>query len=139
MAAGAAALIFADKSAQAQEAVTINGFWWKEQDALAKYGYVVGYVDATTQAFAVMPAIQQEAKMKQTPELQGLLEANFDYNNIAFGQFVDGMNKFYDDFRNMRINVRDAMNYVKNEVKGVDPAKQETTLLLLRKWAAKEN
>ena len=135
---GAAAVIMGDNPASAQESVTINGFWWEEQNALAKYGYVVGYVDASTQAFSVLPAIQQESKIQQTTELQGLWKTNFDYSNIAFGQFVEGVDKFYEDFRNKRISVRDAMNYVKEEVQGIDPAKLETTLLTLRKWATKD-
>ncbi len=134
--AGSAAVIAQGTSASAQDAVVLNGFWGEEQDSLTRYGYVVGFVDSATHAFDILPAMQQEAKTRQTTELQAVSRANFDFNNIAFGQLVEGMTKFYEDFRNKRIKTQDAMNCVKGEIQGTDPAKLERNVLLLRKWAA---
>lgn len=55
-------------------------------------------------------------------------------SNITAGQVLDGLDDFYKDYRNARILVRDAIEYVFMEAGGQDGSK---LLILLRQQAAK--
>ena len=43
---------------------------------------------------------------------------SFDFESITVGQFLDGMNAFYKDFRNLQVPLTMAMRLVRDEVRG---------------------
>jgi hypothetical protein len=136
LAAGATLSSFAPKSTFAETDNVHDGFWWLEQSTVAKFGYISGYLDASDQALGIIPALSQAAKIPQTTEFSKLLTTNLDFSNIAYGQFIEGLDKFFGDFRNKRIQVRDAISYVRSEVRGVDNKTLERNLSILRKSAS---
>ena len=54
--------------------------------------------------------------------------ACFDFGNIPFGQLMDSVDEFYKDFRNKRVDIADAMTYVRDKLKGKSPAALERQL-----------
>ena len=44
-----------------------------------------------------------------------LSNTEFDYDAIAFGQFVDGMDVFFKDYRNKQLEVGWAIQYVRDQ------------------------
>ena len=62
------------------------------------------------------------------PRLRTPSVACFDFGNIPFGQLMDGVDEFYKDFRNKRVDIADAMTYVRDKLKGKSPAVLEQQL-----------
>ena len=62
-----------------------------------------------------------------------------DFSGIAHGQLVDGLNEFFEDYRNKRIHVADALMYVKNEIKGVSAELQKRNLQIMREVATRDD
>jgi hypothetical protein len=44
-----------------------------------------------------------------------LSNTEFDYDGIAFGQFVDGMDVFFKDYRNKQLEVGWAIQYLRDQ------------------------
>ena len=101
-------------------------------------GFVNGFVTMAAKALVLFPEFLHEAGLRQNTKFAELAKANFDFNDIAYGQYIEGLEKFYKDFRNKRIQVEDAMYYVRDDVRGLDPQKLESQILALRKYAASE-
>ena len=57
---------------------------------------------------------------------------SFDYDGVSMGQFVDGVDVFYKDFRNKNLEVGFALTYVRDQVKGKTPAELEKELTEFR-------
>ena len=58
-------------------------------------------------------------------------------SNVTNGQLVDGLDKFYSDFRNRRIKVNDAVWLVLNQVAGEPEAEMEKMIENWRKNTVK--
>jgi hypothetical protein len=59
-----------------------------------------------------------------------------DYASIKNEQIIQGLDSFYKDFRNINVQVEDAMGYVKDELSGKSDADLAAELQTLRKNAA---
>lgn len=55
-----------------------------------------------------------------------------DYSDVRFGQLADGLDEFYKDFRNKGIDVKFAIGYVRDELKGKPANELEQELTRLR-------
>jgi hypothetical protein len=62
------------------------------------------------------------------PCLRTQSAACFDFGNIPFGQLMHGVDEFYKDFRNKRVDIADAMTDVRGKLKGKSPAALERQL-----------
>jgi hypothetical protein len=62
--------------------------------------------------------------------------ACFDFGNIPFGQLMDGVREFYEDFRNKHVDIADAMTYVRDKLKGKSPAALERRVKELQSASA---
>ena len=138
-------LIGVSSATFAQGARTVeDGPWWKSLTPAFKLGYVSGYARGTELAnvanTAGCLALWSESKVIKTAytfEQWKLLclPAN-DFDGVKMGQFLDGVDSFYSDFRNQKIEFGSAIEYVRDEIKGKPPAELEADLAHLRKCYA---
>lgn len=61
---------------------------------------------------------------------------DFDYDGIAMGQIVQGVDAFYGDFRNKQLGLTLAMEYVRDEIKGKSPEELESKVINWRRCSA---
>jgi len=121
------AFAFAGKSNLARD-----GYWWSVSTPSFKLGFVSGYVVA-----------KDEAGVKEMAQCAGFVDMlkdkypgqnlfqklcteptnGADFDGITMGQFVDGVDEFYKDFRNKQLDVSWALQYVRDQVRG-KPAKE---------------
>jgi hypothetical protein len=97
-------------SATAQKAPTHSGAWWKEKSQVFKEGFVGGYKSGA-----------HHAAGKDTP-----------LSKFGAMELVDGVNKFYGDFRNRNIRIDDALEFVADQLAGVPDDKLNAEILKLR-------
>jgi len=105
-----------------------DGYWWASNSESFRLGFITGYATAMTfvggdlafsciaaKSGGILPENPSEGVLKacsETPE-----SVTLDYGHIRMGQFVDGMDQFYKDFRNSNINIKFAMLYVRDELR----------------------
>lgn len=107
-----------------------DGYWWLESNPSFRLGFVSGYVVAMDEAgvkeFAQCAGLADMLKDRfpgqNVVQKLCLDEKNADFDGITMGQFVDGVDEFYKDFRNKQLGVSWALQYVRDQVKG-KPAK----------------
>jgi hypothetical protein len=58
-----------------------------------------------------------------------------DFSEMHLGQFMEGLNSFYKDYRNLTIHSDDALSYVRDQIAGKSPESLEIKLSALRKLA----
>jgi hypothetical protein len=89
-----------------------DGDFWVPKSKDLKILYVVGFVDGRNDG------INDAAKALGTdiynPKISKLA------SNVTVGQIVDGLDEFYKDWRNRKILLRHAMEYVQDEAQGKD-------------------
>jgi hypothetical protein len=102
-----------------------NAYWWSASSPSFKLGYVYGYASAMDQAAIIemgrCAGFVDMVKDKYPGQnvFQKLCTTDaFDFDGIAMGQFVDGVDVFYKDFRNKQLEVDFALQYVRDEIKG---------------------
>lgn len=91
-----------------------NGLWWQNKSSTFKEGFLGGYKLGTEHS-AGHPT---------------------DLNKFPSGELLEGMDHFYDDFRNRSILFDDALHYVEDQLRGQPDDKLNTELLHLRQAAA---
>jgi hypothetical protein len=104
----------------------IDGEFWTTKNKDLKAVYLLGFMDGRNEG-----ANEASAALGTTildPRLAKLA------SNISVGQMLDGLDDFYKDYRNARIPVRHAFEYVFMEAGGQDGSK---LLIFLRQQAAK--
>lgn len=101
-----------------------DGNWWRQQTQIVKLVYVVGFFDGMElgNKFSYW-------KFTKDDEFLGKVMASYsEYNqkyfsNVTSGQIVDGLNELYNDFKNRRILVHDAVWLVANGIAGTPEGK----------------
>jgi hypothetical protein len=94
-----------------------DGTWWNELNRSTKAGYVAGFIDGAITACEHEDVRQACAKSK----VLMLYTGAYGPQNFTNGQIVDGLDHFYQDYRNRSINMRAATFYVLLELQGADP------------------
>jgi hypothetical protein len=102
--------------AHAAENVKHDGSWWKEKSGIFKEAFIVGYEEGLAQS--------------KSPAHYA------DWGTDRTRQIVEGLNVFYDDFRNLKIHVDDAMPYVLSQLSGKTDNDLVPELQRLRSTAA---
>jgi len=109
---------------------THNGYWWNENSASYKLGYVNGYasamVDFSNATFFGCLARKHGGKApEKMPPREEMEACNadptmavYDFGELRVGQVVEGVDEFYKDFRNKTIHINLALAYVKDQLKG---------------------
>jgi hypothetical protein len=65
-----------------------------------------------------------------------LSHTEFDYDGISFGQYVDGMDAFFKDYRNKQLEVDWAIECVRDEVKGRSARELDAKVVMWRRCSA---
>jgi hypothetical protein len=125
----------------------LDGSWWNRLDRSFKLGYVSGFAQGHERAaMAHITACMgiwmfgEPVKTAYTREQwQKLCFPTSDFDGVRMGQFLDGVDSFYRDYRNQKIDISSAMEYVRDEIKGKPQAELDDSLSKLRKVAAGEN
>jgi hypothetical protein len=91
-----------------------NGLWWQSKAKLFRDGFITGYKSGSMHD-AGHP---------------------LDLNQFPAVELIDGLDKFYNDFRNRNILVDDALNYVQDQLRGVPDDKLNVEILKMRAAAA---
>lgn len=125
-----------------------NGYWWESQPRAFKLGWVNGYAQAMdfagSQALVECALNMQfyQAKFPNVSEKElyekmcGNAGKDYDYHGIAFGQYVDGIDTFYADFRNKQLEVGWAIEYVRDQIRGKPAQELEAEVAAWRRCAA---
>jgi hypothetical protein len=130
-----------------QQPQQFSGYWWANMNPSFKLGWASGYAKAMDSAGSIqmvtcaanMPMYQKQfpnADPKVLMEKLCLSDKQFDYDGITMGQFVDGIDAFYRDFRNKQLEIGWAIEYVRDEIKGKPASELDTEINLWRRCAA---
>src|SRR5882762_8931768 len=99
-----------------------DGNWWNDQPPATKLGYMIGFFDGMTlgNKFSYWKFIKDE-KQQNCLTQTGASYTEFSEKFLAHvtnGQLVDGLDIFYKDFRNRRIEADNAVWLVLNSIAG---------------------
>jgi hypothetical protein len=131
----------------AADKTDLDGYSWDKFDASFKLGWVSGYARAMDLAGIMrMPTCASNMPMyvKEFPNTDPkvvfqkmcLSDTQFDYDGISMGQFVDGMNAFYKDYRNKQLGVVWAIQYARDAIKGEPSQELDAEVASWRRCAA---
>lgn len=140
----------------AQAQVRFDGNWWEglsKDDSvvtlLVKEAYVSGLVDGRgTLKILIRPYLVYEdsvasvATKHHYPAITQAFDIAFaildssEFRNMTIGQIVDGLDSFYSDFRNRRIEVYQAFVFVIYEIDGTPQGWLDNYLQELRQAAS---
>lgn len=112
--------LFAQTSNSRNELTSNDGSDWQRFPDVAKVGYVMGYVDAGTGAYMLF-GFFCSWQVKADSEAGKICKDNsgsLNFGNITVGQFRDGMDAFYKDFRNTQVPLSMAMHLVRDQING---------------------
>ena len=98
-----------------------DGDFWIPRTKDAKLMYVVGFVDGRNDG--INDLAETLGTTIADPRVSKLA------SEITTGQMLDGVDEFYKDWRNRKVLLRDAMQYVEDEARGKDDSK---LLLVMR-------
>jgi hypothetical protein len=125
----------------------LDGYWWAKLDASFKLGWVSGYVQAMDLAGIIqmstcasnMPMFIKEfpnTDPKVILQTMCLSDTKFDYDSIPMGQFLDGMDAFYKDYRNKQLEVGSAIEYARDSIKGKPAQYLDAEVAMWRRCSA---
>lgn len=116
---------------QGQEAR--NAYWWEPSSRLFKLGYVGGYARGMRSAQQMIDGsvVLDEIRWTSEPAHSRMLRM-MEFGEITFGQYVDGLDQFYVDFRNKRILFDYAVLYVRDQIRGFPQAELDDRLAAMR-------
>jgi hypothetical protein len=92
-----------------------DGDFWITKAYAVKVSYVVGFIDGRNDG--VNEAAEAVGTDIRDPRISKLA------SGVTVAQIVDGVDDFYKDWRNRRILLRHAMQYVLDEAQGKDDSK----------------
>jgi hypothetical protein len=139
--------LFAPSALSAADKTDLDGYRWERLDASFKLGWVSGYAKAMDLAGLLQMgtcASNLPLYAKEYPTLDPkvilqkmcLSNTQFDYDGIPMGQFVDGMDAFYKDYRNKQLVVTYAIEYARDAIKGKPTQELDTEVTLWRRCSA---
>ena len=115
-----------------------DGNWWRARPRATKLAYLVGFFDGMElgERFSYWGLPQKDGKMNPAT---GDIGESYDkmysqyIKNVTSGQMVDGVDKFYEDYRNRSIRIYDALWIVANMISGKSDAEMQTMIESFRK------
>ena len=130
----------------AADTTGLDGYTWEKLDASFKLGWVSGYAKAMDLAGVIqmgacvsnMPLYAKEFPTTDPKVIMQKMcsDTQFDYDGIAMGQFVDGMDAFYKDYRNKQLETGWAIQYARDAIKGKPTQELDTEVALWRRCSA---
>jgi len=113
-----------------------DGNWWVEQDALAKLYYVTGFYDGMELGhefsyWGLPKGGEQMSKVVASYDSYGTKYLS----GVTNTQLVQGLDVFYEDYRNRRIRVHGGVWLVLNEISGKSKEDMQKMIESFRKNA----
>lgn len=107
-----------------------DGYTWASWNPSMKLGFVVGFLQATDTGGAIATAtcmdmlnyIDQKKIDAEKWKGMCLNDRTNDYSGVSMGQFVDGVDTFYRDFRHRNLEVAFGLQYVRDQMRGMTQA-----------------
>jgi hypothetical protein len=123
--------------ARNQQSTRRDGNWWIDQDRTSKLKYVTGFYDGMNLGNKFSYWGLDDPKGVVAEKVVGAYSAYSDkyVSEVTNGQLVDGLDKFYGDFRNRRIEVMGAIWLVLNEIAGTPEVEMQKMIENWRKNA----
>jgi hypothetical protein len=110
-----------------------DGNWWRKYDNLYKSAYIVGFFDGMDlgKNFSVWKIMEDEKNKNACA--WNVLDSYDTYNlkyfkGVSNIQIVDGLNSFYDDYRNRSITIDSAVWIVVNSIAGTPKGSLESMI-----------
>jgi hypothetical protein len=120
-----------------------DGSDWRQYSQSYKVGWIDGFVSAMSDAqtgTAVLCGFQLHLSVDSKEEKACITEAqDFNFEMIKYGQFLDGMDAFYKDFRNTEYPITGAIRLVRDQINGRPAEDIEKELLGWRQCRADKN
>ena len=143
----AAVALLVPNTLSAADKTDLDGYWWGKLDASFKLGWVSGYAKAMDLAGTIQMATcayNMPQYVKEFPNTDPkvilqkmcLSDTQFDYDGIPMGQFVDGMDAFYKDYRNKLLDLGSAIQYARDSIKGKPAQDLDAEVALWRRCSA---
>ena len=116
----AVVLLIVPASIGSDSAPVNNGIWWNSLDGNAKGYFVAGYVEGLSRADKILEQALRDKSLTLTDtSTKKPILSYFLFYNVAFGQFTEGLDTFYSDYRNKHINFNIAILYIRDQIQGV--------------------
>ena len=121
-----------------------DGSWWKALTPAFKLGYAAGFargseltaIENTVGCLAMWSELNAVKAAYTLEQWKSVCTPQSNFDGVSMGQFVDGLNSFYEDYRNQRIEFGSAIEYVRDEIKGKPSTELQADLAHLRKCYA---
>jgi len=117
-----------------------DGNDWRQWSQNYKVGWIDGFVSAMSNAqmgTAALCAFQLHISVDSKEEKACVAEAQgFNFEMIKYGQFLDGMDAFYKDFRNTEYPITSAIRLVRDQINGRPAEDIEKELVACRQCHA---
>jgi hypothetical protein len=117
-----------------------DGNWWRDLTKVEKITYMTGFFDGMRLGndFSFWEIIEKD---RSDPALTKVVDSYQDYsakylNNVTNVQLADGLDTFFSDYRNRRIETSDAVWLVLNEISGKSDAEMQQMIESWRKNAS---
>jgi hypothetical protein len=143
----AAVALLAPCAPPATDNSSMDGYSWEKSNASFKLGWVSGYAKAMDLAGSLQMstcAAEMPLYVKAFPNTDPkiimqkmcLSDKTLDYDGVPMGQFVDGMDAFYKDYRNKQLELGWAIQYARDSIKGKPSQELDAEVTLWRRCAA---
>jgi hypothetical protein len=108
-----------------------NGYDWEGFNLWQKAGYASGFINGTAKAYGELYWYVHTSKF-QLKDNPIKIEELIPVWKVTIGQIVEGVDAFYNDYKNKQILIQDAIYVVCKEVKGESQEKIEREKQILR-------
>ncbi len=121
-----------------------DGNWWRTTNLDVRKSYMVGFFDGLVlgRNFSYWNLNGKDGKLDNLETSRVMHSFDESYKLIertTNGQFVDGQDKFYEDYRNRRIMLSNAVWIVARSISGASDKDMDILIENFRKTAAADN
>jgi hypothetical protein len=115
-----------------------DGNWWRSQSEAIRLDYMVGFFDGKRLGynFSYWGFAEDDSRCVSKVGKSYNSYSDKYFSNITNDQVVDGLDRFYADYRNRRIRVADAVWLVLNEIAGTSQKEMDQMIESWRKNSA---
>jgi hypothetical protein len=130
------ALLLATTTTTIDSGKAKNGYWWTTFDEPEKLAFVQGYIEGLSRANVLLRGSVNFDDSKIVHKVsKEPVTSYLDFSEISYGQYIQGLDVFYSDYRNKRINFNAAILYIRDQVRGIAQTELDKRLEGMRKGA----
>jgi len=131
-----AALLLASSTTGIDSGPAKNGYWWAELNEPAKLWFLQGYTEGLRRANGLLrQSVNFDDKKTLAAVRREPVTSYLDFSGVSYGQFRQGLDEFYTDYRNKRININVAILYIRDQIRGESQSELDKRLEGMRKGA----